>query len=332
MKKFFFSLCAALLSIGSIIAQDDPIYDDSTPIVINISDTICEGHPYILGGHALSEKGVYYDTAFSYHQMRDSITVLTLFVKPASYTRISDVIVVGDSYTYGDTILTTEGVYTRYLPAVNGCDSIIHLQLGILYPPCDTVRTSIKEMICEGDEYLFCGRLLTQAGVYIDTVPKADNSCDSIVTLTLEVHPSSSASLEKTIHTDEIFSLAARLVDTTFKHPIPGVYEHTVISTNQYGCDSIISLTLNAIDRETASDIPTMFSPYEGIKDVFLRGRDLELYIYDRYGNLISHNKVGEGWDGRYKGVLVDPGVYVYVAKYSNGKIKKGTIEAIKED
>lgn len=330
MRKLFFSLCAVLLSFWNISAQGNP--DDNTPIVTYLSETICEGHPYILGGHALSEEGVYHDTAFSFPQMRDSVTVLTLHVKPASYTRISDVIVNGESYVFGDTILRTEGVYTRYLEAANGCDSIIHFQLGILFPPCDTVNTFIQEKICEGEEYLFCGRFLTTSGVYTDTVPKADNSCDSIVTLTLEVQPNSTATLEKTIHTDESFTLSSRLVDTTFTHPLPGIYEHTVISTNQYGCDSIISLTITTVDRETISDIPTMFCPYESVKDVFLRGRDLELYIYDRYGNMISHCNVGEGWNGQYKGRLADPGVYIYVAKYTNGDVKKGTIEVIKED
>lgn len=331
MKKLFFSLCVAFITTAFVVPRVDAA-DDNEPIFYHTRQIICEGRSYIMGGRAYSEPGVYLDTSFSFSHMRDSITELVLDVLPASYVRMSDVILNGETYTFGDTILRTEGVYERVLQAANGCDSIIHFQLGVLFPPCDTVRTHIKDYICEGAEYNFCGRLISEAGVYTDTVPKADNTCDSIVTLELSVYPNSEFALDKTMYTDESFTLSARLVDTTFTHPLPGRYEHTVVTTNRNGCDSTITLTITTVDRETTSDIPTMFSPYEGIKDVFLRGRDLELYIYDRYGLLVRHCGVGEGWDGRYKDKMADPGVYIYVAKYTNGEVKKGTIEVIKEE
>lgn len=332
MKKIFFSLCAVLLSVWNIAAQTNNTTEpNSTPILVSISDTTCEGHAYNFNGHLVFDAGIYRDTSFSFREMRDSITVLNLHVKPASHYRYSDVIVHGESYVFEDTVLTTEGVYTRYHQAANGCDSIVYFQLGILFPPCDTIRSVQQATICEGEEYLFCGRILTEPGTYIDTIRRADNSCDSIATLTLIVNPTSSATVETAMYTDESYTLTSGWVDTTFTHTIPGIYEHTVISTNQYGCDSTISISIRTFDRIISQEIPTMFSPYEGIRDVFLRGRDIELYIYDRYGLLISHNKAGDGWDGTYKGKFVDPGVYVYVAKLSDGTVKKGTIEVIKE-
>lgn len=75
-------------------------------------------------------------------------------------------------------------------------------------------------------------------------------------------------------------------------------------------------------------DIPSAFTPYtqDGKNDVFLP--DYELYIYDRYGNLITHSL--SGWDGTYKGEMADPGVYIYVLLNPDGDNRKGTIELFK--
>lgn len=74
--------------------------------------------------------------------------------------------------------------------------------------------------------------------------------------------------------------------------------------------------------------IPSAFTPYSqnGKNDVFMPYN--EVYIYNRYGQLICHSK--EGWDGRYRGELVDPGIYLYAVVIENGDISKGTIEVIK--
>ena len=59
----------------------------------------------------------------------------------------------------------------------------------------------------------------------------------------------------------------------------------------------------------------------------------IELYIYSRYGHLVSHTT--DGWDGTWsegmhKGQIADPGVYYYVAKLPDGSTKKGTVEIVK--
>lgn len=75
-------------------------------------------------------------------------------------------------------------------------------------------------------------------------------------------------------------------------------------------------------------EIPSAFTPYtqDGKNDVFMP--NYELYIYDRYGHLISHSM--NGWDGTYDGELADPGVYIYVLLDSEGDNRKGTVELYK--
>ena len=83
-----------------------------------------------------------------------------------------------------------------------------------------------------------------------------------------------------------------------------------------------------------ASDlrIPNAFSPNDdGVNDVWKVAYrsllDFKCWIFDRYGNQIFHfTDPSKGWDGKYKGKTVKPGVYYYVieAKGSDGtKYKK---------
>lgn len=57
--------------------------------------------------------------------------------------------------------------------------------------------------------------------------------------------------------------------------------------------------------------------------------------IYNRWGNIIfSSTKNGEGWDGRYKGKLLDGGVYIWLLQVTDatGKVEtqKGTVTIIR--
>jgi len=85
--------------------------------------------------------------------------------------------------------------------------------------------------------------------------------------------------------------------------------------------------------------IPNAFTPNnDGTNDQFqVYGKGLKtvyMQIYDRYGELLfESNHQDEGWDGTYKGAMVQPGVYVYkvVADYLNNKRveKSGSVTLI---
>ena len=64
--------------------------------------------------------------------------------------------------------------------------------------------------------------------------------------------------------------------------------------------------------------IPEIFSPNNDlVNDIFyIRGKGISgilLRIYDRWGEMIFEStNINEGWDGRFKGKLMNSGVYVY--------------------
>jgi gliding motility-associated-like protein len=70
------------------------------------------------------------------------------------------------------------------------------------------------------------------------------------------------------------------------------------------------------------------FTPYnqDGINDTFGAGYDLT--IFNHWGVALFKVKAidNNGWDGRYKGKLVAPGVYYYYAKDSDGVEYKGSV------
>jgi hypothetical protein len=74
--------------------------------------------------------------------------------------------------------------------------------------------------------------------------------------------------------------------------------------------------------------LPTILTPYDGngLNDYFMKSYEVE--IFNRYGQHVFSGN--DGWNGTYRGVLADPGVYFYVVVLKNGKIEKGTIELVK--
>ncbi len=80
---------------------------------------------------------------------------------------------------------------------------------------------------------------------------------------------------------------------------------------------------------ESALECPNAFSPYnaDGVNDEWkVSYRSLvsfECHIFNRWGEeMAAFNDASSGWDGRYKGKLVPPGVYYYViiAEGADGK------------
>jgi hypothetical protein len=114
----------------------------------------------------------------------DSLLFLNLLIAHPSYDSVSATICPNDTYLFNGTPLSVPGRYADTLQNTYGCDSMVVLQLSV-HP---VVSESLSASICEDTAYLFNGRLLTQSGMYADTLTAA-SGCDSVVYLSLTVHP-----------------------------------------------------------------------------------------------------------------------------------------------
>ncbi len=116
--------------------------------------------------------------------------------------------------------------------------------------------------------------------------------------------------------------------------------EYTVYFTDQNGCRHSLK-TIYVIVQTNVCDegvvyLPTGFTPNnDGANDIlYIRSNfitEVYLTIYDRWGEkLFETNDIKKGWDGIFKGKLLDQGVYGYYMtfKCNNGEesFKKGNI------
>ncbi|HNW90292.1 MAG TPA: PKD domain-containing protein [Bacteroidales bacterium] len=104
----------------------------------------------------------------------------------------------------------------------------------------------------------------------------------------------------------------------------PGQYDVWLVAVSPDGCIDSISLPVKVIELFNYY-IPNTITPNaDGMNDVFYPFSASEMYftlsIYDRWGIEIFVGKEQEGWDGTYKGEVVEPGIYAWCMNYSFGK------------
>jgi gliding motility-associated-like protein len=94
------------------------------------------------------------------------------------------------------------------------------------------------------------------------------------------------------------------------------------VKINTGNCISTDTITVIGTIGEGVIFVPNSFTPdNDGTNDVFrAKGSDIisfHLSIFDRWGELIFETKnLKEGWDGYYKGNLVQQDVYVWTMDY----------------
>ncbi|MCW3122169.1 MAG: surface protein [Flavipsychrobacter sp.] len=115
--------------------------------------------------------------------------------------------------------------------------------------------------------------------------------------------------------------------DTVTLTPIINPTTYTVTVTSIYGCVSTDTITVFIGCDARQVFIPNTFTPNgDGMNDRFLvsgKGlKTIDLFeVYNRWGERvyqienISPNDPAAGWDGTYKGKVLEPDVFVYVVK-----------------
>ncbi|MCT4560525.1 MAG: PKD domain-containing protein [Crocinitomicaceae bacterium] len=109
--------------------------------------------------------------------------------------------------------------------------------------------------------------------------------------------------------------------DHTFPLDHGGEYQVTLIVSNDGGCVDSVSYTIGVKNPDMTYFVPTAFTPdgdqfNQYFKPVMTAGFEPASYrmeIYNRWGELLFVTQDLEtGWDGTYKNVMVQSGVYVW--------------------
>jgi gliding motility-associated-like protein len=202
---------------------------------------ICEGENYLLpDGTSVDEAG-YYEvlTAGGTCGILNQITVS---VNPTSSTNINAQICGGASYVLPDgTSVSAAGIYTSNLTTSAGCDSIVVVDLSVV--PIN--QTDLNIHLCSGETYTLPDGSIADANGNFDFVFPSATGCDSIINVSVYVHPTYDIVLN-TVACDN------QSVFDPYGNPITESGNYLLEYTSIWGCDSIVNLTITI--KSTYSD------------------------------------------------------------------------------
>jgi len=205
--------------------------------------TMCENEGYDWPGHRYLSQytagdHLVYDSLTSVNGC-DSVYGLLLHVMPTYFIQDRQQICDNDSFEWRGRMFThlSQGKYVYYdslQTTQTKCDSIYCLELIV----DSTYHHFMVTHICANEEFDFHGQHLTgEPGEYTyDTLLKSVNGCDSLVTLSLIIHPTYFFDDEIRICGNDHYDWHGR---TLHKE---GIYWDSL--TTQFGCDSVYRFVL----------------------------------------------------------------------------------------
>lgn len=242
-----------------------------------IDAAICDNETYSLNGFSETAEGVYVHT-FQNMYGCDSIITLNLTVNPTYEYTIPAEICQGDTYIENNFFESEAGIYTQHLQTINGCDSIVHLELIVNPIYNDTIYAQRCGIAYDDNNFYE-----TESGIYTQYLQTV-NGCDSIVTLNLDVWDLFTDSLYVEMYSGDVYNAHG------FSESSTGDYVQ--VYTDENGCDSTYFLHLDVINLKFPNVVT---ANGDGINDVFeIIGlldntyfSETELSIYTRHGRRV---------------------------------------------
>lgn len=161
----------------------------------------------------------------------DTIFTLTVQETQQPTLNLAANICEGDIYTEYGLSEEDSGMFEVVLPALDGCDTMLTIDLTVEEIPTEY----IEAFICNGDIYTDYGLSETETGINTVTV-EGNGVCDSIITIDLVVTNIIELNLSANICEGEEYN------DYGIQTDVEGIHENSIISPT--GCDSIITVNL----------------------------------------------------------------------------------------
>ena len=118
-----------------------------------VTDTICQGDTVYIGPYPFTQTGTH-NAILTNVGGCDSLVSLNLTVNPINHDTIFQTVCHGDTFYIGTHAHTQTGRYTDTLSNINGCDSIVTLNLQA-NGPLSIWLTYAPDSICVGDQMTF---------------------------------------------------------------------------------------------------------------------------------------------------------------------------------
>jgi hypothetical protein len=223
----------------------------------------------------------------------DSIITLNLTINNATNGADAQSSCVSYTWRNGVTYTTSNSTAKDTIVggAVNGCDSIITLNLTIKLPSA----TTINDSICDGNTYTFGVQTLTASGTYTRTITNAAG-CDSVITLNLFVRPAlnvsitqSGANLSATAgFASYAWKLNGATVGTSQTYTATANGSYTVEVTDANGCtktSTAVQVTGLSIEN-TRNDLSVSIypNPANKVLNIEVESKEFTITITDMAG------------------------------------------------
>ena len=186
---------------------------------------------------------------------RDTMLVAVFSETQPVETTIVAAICSGETYTDNGFNVSVAGTYTDTLQTINGCDSILTLNLTI------TNSTTGVDVVTACDSYTWIDGVTYTASNNTATYTLTNAAgCDSVVTLNLTINNSST-----TVDNVTACDSYTWIDGVTYTESTDSV---TYTLTNAAGCDSIVTLNLTINNSTTETDVVTACDSYTWIDGV----------------------------------------------------------------
>ena len=227
--------CLATTTSGCFISEPHNVVIDSVSTYLGVRQ-ICQGDTIMFGDFSITTQGSFKDILRTTEGCDSTVVLDVIVVQDEAYFE-NLFPCTGTSIDFGPNTITEDGVYMHTFQSVGGCDSLVQLTVDFEpLPPFEETAT-----ICQGEEYVFRGQILTETGIYTDTAIAADG-CDSTFVVNLTATPP--------LVTDRPESICAGgeiEIDGTI-YDAEGDYQINLVAAD--GCDSIVNLILEVLEPE----------------------------------------------------------------------------------
>lgn len=219
-----------------------------------LNSTLCTGDFVVVNGKRYDEnnpagneilKGASTFGCDSIVQIQLQFKSKSIGIYNGSICRGEQIIINGKTYSASKLL----GTDTLNNASTNGCDSILQVKLSLLDPS----KFLLRQQLCFGDTIQIGKRLFNQSNpALLDTLKgAAANGCDSIRDIAFAFYPEASYTLQQTLCENEELVLNGTLYNkfkSTGKEILKGA--------SQFGCDSILYISLNFIPAIRSSYDP----------------------------------------------------------------------------
>jgi len=120
-----------MINTGNCMTTNTLILEILPNHTTDLNESICTGDSYTVGNETFTSPGTYTVNLTSINGC-DSTVVLNLDVNSSQTVNMDGTICDGESFMIGTQAFTTSGSFTETISTVNGCDSIVNLQLTVM--------------------------------------------------------------------------------------------------------------------------------------------------------------------------------------------------------